>query len=186
MSVVRVSSTGEGSAPYTAAGLRAHVGSIADDDSQLTSMALAAREYIETRTNRSLVPNTLYRLTLDAWPGRTIELPRSPLTSSTSVAVKYTPNGGAQQTVSTSSYVVDGDSEPPRVVLARDATWPDAELQSAKAIEVTWRAGSTSVPQRAKHAIKMLADLMYEHRGEAPAKLPDHLEALVWSLKVPA
>lgn len=189
MAVVRVSSSG--AEPVGATSLREHVYGLPEDDATLAEIAIAAREWVESRTRRSILANSQYRLSLDHWPhDRQIELPRSPLTSSTSVSVVYYPDGGAQTTLSSSLYTVDDQSEPPRIVLNRDQTWPDAVLRTVNAVQVTWRAGSTSVPDRARHLVKLLTGHWFANReavlvGAVSKEVEMAADALVWSLKVP-
>src|SRR5258707_273549 len=109
---------------------------IADDDDLLAGWIVAAREWAETVTRRTL-PVTSYRLHLDSFPNQhdrheryrheryyevngcpdhgIIELPKPPLISVESVT--YLDENGNTQTLGTDKYIVDADSTPGRIAL---------------------------------------------------------------------
>jgi len=154
-----------------------HISSTAED-SILTLYAQMAREAVENECWRALLPQT-WTLYLDAWPaGGVIELPRPPLRSVTHI--KYTDDAGAVHTFAASNYRVDTASEPGRVVLAPDASWPSDALDSANAIAVTFVAGyadASDVPGMAKAAILLQAGEIYANReavivGSTPQVAP--------------
>ena len=111
-----------------------------NDDSLITSLIIASRQFVEEHTGRALMPQTLH-LFLDGFREtedplfegfRTgpylnfyknyIDLPRAPLQSVTSI---HTFDDNDTSTLfATSKYFVDSGREPARVVLRTGETWP--------------------------------------------------------------
>lgn len=159
-----------------------------DDDAYLHSLIYAATEYVEGVVGRSMVTQT-WTLGLDSFPvGNTIWLYKPPLVSVTSL--KYTNSAGDQTTFSSDNYHVDTLSEPGRIVLKHNVSWPSATLQTANAVEIIYVAGSARnlVPEKLRHAVKFLAAHWYENRETVTdAKLSDAplaVESLIASEKV--
>ena len=172
--------------------LLAHVRGSTQDNTLLGAYRSAAVAYVEAATNRAMGA-TVYRYSMDGFPGREVCLPRSPLTSSTSVSVSYRVQGSTSYTAITSGYWVDADSEPPRVVLKTNVTWPDVSLSSANGFRVQFTAGSTTasnVPAALTQAVRLLVAHWYENResvvvGTVQAKVAQTVDSLVWAEKVP-
>lgn len=147
-----------------------------EDDSLIDSLISAARQQAEELTNRTFV-NTTYTLTLDGFPGANarpnhldadlnIRLPRPPAVSVSSITY-LTASDGTVATATTSVYGVDVESEPGRVYLKYNQTWPTArDIENAVTITYVGGYGSaaTDVPDRAVTLTKMLLADMYEHR----------------------
>ena len=133
------------------------------DDTLILALIATAREWAEAYTDRSFI-NTTYDYSLNSFAG-IIRLPRSPLSSITSV--KYVDTAGTTQTLSSSVYRVDTAREPGSVTLEYGQTWPSVRSVTNNVI-VRFVAGygatATSVPERVKSAIKHYAADMYEHR----------------------
>ena len=109
---------------------------ISDDDTLVTSLIVSAREFAEQETHRQLVTAT-WKLTLNSFPSE-IRLPLPPLQSVSSL--KYLDTDGTQQTLASSNYDVDTDSEPGRICLAYGKSWPS--IRSVKnSIEVEFICG---------------------------------------------
>ncbi|MDA8212165.1 MAG: head-tail connector protein [Clostridia bacterium] len=137
-----------------------------DDDSLITSLIIAAREYAQGFQNRAFVTQT-YELWLDAWP-EYIQIPRPPLQSITSI--KYYGTDNAEYTLAPADYFVDSVSEPGRAVLAYGKSWPSTTLRPANGIVVTFVAGYgavASVPQQVKQAMLLLIGHWNENREAA-------------------
>ena len=151
--------------PVSLEELKAHLRvDIDDDDALITSIGKAARQQAEVYTGRAFCTQT-WDLFLDSWP-TVIYLPYPPLSSVTSIT--YTDTAGDSQTVSTSVYTVDTDSEPGRIYLAYGQTWPTTR-GIRHAITVRYVCGygaAAAVPENVKHAIKIMAADMYENREE--------------------
>lgn len=180
--------------PVSLAEAKAHLRvDVTDDDTLITAMIQAAREYIEDATGRALI-NQTWRLSLNAWPEVDyIELPRPPLASVTSVA--YTGSDGTAYTFSTGYYDVDTDSEPGRVALEYGDDWPSTTLAAVNPIQITYVAGygatSASVPEFLRQAILLLLGHWYENRegvivgqGYTPLSVPFSVQSLVLLNKV--
>lgn len=176
--------------PVTTAEAKSHLRvDIDDDDTLIAGMIEAARDYFEEAARRALITQT-WRLNLDAWPaGNEIELPRSPLQSVSSIV--YLDEDGDSTTWSSSAYIVDADSEPGRVVLAHGQSWPSGGLYPANPIRITFVAGygdADDVPEKFKHAIKLLVGHWYEHReayGDGLVReVPMALQSLIWLNRV--
>jgi uncharacterized phiE125 gp8 family phage protein len=109
------------------------------EDTHISALIAAARGWVEGFWGRQLAAAT-FKLTLDAFPtdNGAITLPSPPLIAVTSIA--YVDTNGTTQTLSTSDYTVDSESEPARIVPAYGEDWPDTREQ-VNAVAVTYRAG---------------------------------------------
>ena len=139
-----------------------------DEDTLIAGYSKTWREWLEERTNRTYVKST-WDYFQDRWPDGSdpIELPRGPLISVTSV--KYTTTSATTtRTLSATSYTVDTASEPARIGLKSGQAWPVSMLRSQNGVEVRYNAGfatsATGVPQRAKHALRLLVGSAYVNR----------------------
>lgn len=136
---------------------------ITDDDALITSLISAARLYVENYTQRQLIAAT-WQLFLNEFPplcnwwnyqsgvgysGRlrrwtddpyfdSIRLGHAPLISVDSI--RYVDTDGVTQTLSTSVYTVDPNTEPARIMLAYGQSWPSTRAQ-LNAVTVTYKAG---------------------------------------------
>lgn len=135
-----------------------------DENALIESLIETAREQVENDTRRALMTQTL-RLNLDAFPcdTDTIQLPRPPLVSVSSIT--YVDSAGTTQTWASSNYIVDAASEPGRVVLAYNASWPTARAQ-ANAIAINYVAGWTAatLPAAAKRLVALWVAHLFELR----------------------
>ena len=152
--------------PVTLTEVKAHLRvDSTDDDTLITSLIQAAREYAEGYQNRALITQT-WEMVLDNWPnGGYIEIPLPPLQSITDI--KYKDADGAETTWAATNYIVDPDSYLGRVILADGGSWPTNELYPAAGIRVKFVAGyglAASVPQTIKQAMLLLIGHWYESR----------------------
>ena len=110
-----------------------------------------------------------------------ISLPRSPVTSVTSVSTFN--DSDTESTMASTRYYVDNVREPARIVLRQGETFPTA-LRVANAIKVVYVAGYTSayaIPEPIKMGMLQHIAYMYEHRGdmyEAKAPLPPAIKTM--------
>jgi uncharacterized phiE125 gp8 family phage protein len=153
-----------------------------DDDALVGTVVLAARQYVESVTGRSLISQT-WDLFLETFPDE-IRLPKGPVQSITSIT--YVDENGSTQTLGASTYTLDSTTDPPRIVLAYGESWPDVRAQ-AQAICVTYVAGygddPADVPEPVRLSVMMMAATLYEHRemiasGGGISRIPfsvDHL-----------
>lgn len=154
--------TGPTSEPVSIAEVRQHCRIDAtDDDAGIARRILAARTYVEQVTERAIPVQTL-EITMDDFPVGTIELPRAPVASVTSI--KYTDANGAQQTVSASDYVLDSSTVLPRVALAFGKSWP-ATQQTAGNVIIRFVAGEDQAPEPIRQAILVLVAAWDENRA---------------------
>ena len=172
--------------PVTLVEVKAHLRvDFGDDDGLIDSLIQAARELAEVWTWRTFV-NTTYTLKLDDFQNEMV-LPRPPLGSVTSIT--YLDTDGNSQTLATSVYDVDTDSEPGRVTLTLNQTWPITQ-DVIHAVTITFVAGygaASNVPETIKSAIKLLVGGMYEHRehwSEIKIETNPAVAALLWSIRV--
>ena len=137
---------------------------IFDDDAGLYDNIVAARKLCEVEIKRAFC-TTVLRLSLDQFPPDQFYLPRPPLVSVTSI--KYLDSNGTQQTWGSSNYSVDIYSQPGRVALVYNGSWPTSTRADTNAIEVIYRAGygaASAVPRSIKHAISMTVAHWNENR----------------------
>lgn len=135
------------------------------EDSLISALITAAREYCENIQHRALCTQT-WELVLDDWPNEDyIELPMPPLQSVTSV--KYKDTAGTETTWASTNYIVDPDSFVGRLALAYGITWPSGELYPAGGIRIRFVCGygvASAVPQAVKQAMLLLIGHWYENR----------------------
>ena len=158
-------------------------------DADANALITDARTETEQRLNLAMISQS-WRLSLDYWPGGTeqwwdgvreasinsiyvqntmasVELPRWPLTSITSVTV-YDEDSNAVVVTVADTFDVDTYRLPGRVTLKRGAVWPVA-LRANNAIQIVYVSGyanAAAVPAPMKRAVKQLAAYLYAHRGD--------------------
>lgn len=144
---------------------------------------VAARRWVEGFTYRALISQT-WTLKLDTVPSRDdalIELPGGRVQSVSSIT--YTDSDGATQTWDAADYEVDTDSEPGRVGLAYDKSWPTIR-EWGLPITITYDVGygddPSDVPEELRTAIRMLALELFENRQESDDV---SLNAVPWGAK---
>lgn len=176
------------SEPLTTAEAKAHL-RIDDsaDDGYIGNLITAAREYAESYTRRQFIDAT-YTWKLDSFPHcDEMELPVSPISSVTSIT--YTDSAGnTGQTLSSSIYDVDTDSETPRITLDPAENWPSTEAGRAHVVTVTFVAGygssASDVPESIRQAMLILIGHWYENReavvvGSNATRVPMAVESLL-------
>jgi uncharacterized phiE125 gp8 family phage protein len=133
------------------------------DDAEITQKINAATLWAEQYLQRKLITQT-WKMFLDAWPAE-IKLLFGDLQSVTHV--KYTDDEESQSTVDSSTYLVDTDSVPGRIVLKSEETWPTDTLSPKNPIEIQFITGygaAADVPQDIKDAILIKISDMYNYR----------------------
>ena len=111
-----------------------------------------------------------WALFLDRFPPYEIRIPRQPMASL--IAVSYNDTAGDSQTLATGTdYTPDLVSVPGRIVPAFTKSWP-ATRGHIQDVTILFTAGygagvpaGTTVPQRTKHAIKLMVGDWYWNRG---------------------
>jgi len=139
-----------------------------DEDALILSFIAAAREYCETVTGRHFTTRTV-KSYWDEWPkGNVLDMPRPFTDSTASPVVKYYAEGSTSATtLAASSYWVDNQHEPGRIVLRSSQSWPSTALRTANAVEVTFTTGygpEADVPEGVKHAMRLLVSHWYANR----------------------
>ena len=141
-------------------------------DDLIDDLLASATLEVEELTGRAIGAQTL-RLTLDGFSD-TIELPKGPVSSVTSVT--YYDAAGALQTASASLYTTDLVSDPQWIVLNDGEVWPDT-LDAVNVVLVLYVTGyGANVPAPIKQAIRMLVAARFENRLAA---MPEAVMALV-------
>ena len=109
-----------------------------DDDTFISSLISAARNYVENQCSVSLVAAT-FRQTLDAFPASdTISLNFPPLQYVSSIT--YVDSAGDTQTLATTVYSVLTTERPGKIKLKYLQEWPTTRVQPDAAV-ITFRAG---------------------------------------------
>lgn len=175
--------------PLTLAEAKAHLRVVVDDDDEyIKSLIIAARQMVEGRTQRTLVPITK-TLALPAFCDG-VEMPGVPFGGV--VSVKYFDKNGVQQTLDPAVYEVYPYAEPARLYLAYDASgyqsiWPTTQPRRA-AVLIECTAGYATpadVPAPLKQWMLLAIGAMYENREQVTAvvqiwAIPDSFMGLLW------
>lgn len=171
--------------PVTTAEYKDHLRvDLSDDDTLIAGLGAGAVEYTEQTTSRTLV-STTYKLTENAIVNGRIELPRSDVTSITSVTL--IDDTGSSNVVASSVYELDSTGVRHFVVTSAGEDWPTYDMQASGGVEVVFVAGYTdaaAVPDALTLALKLLVGHLYEFRepyitGTIIASVPLSYEALV-------
>ena len=177
---------GATSAVVTAAEFKTHARIYhTQDDAYIATLILSATQVIEHETRRALIERN-FTLQLEGFPADgEIVLPRSPLSTVTSVNYEA-PNGNLLQLDPGTyhTYSVNGVG---RVVLSSTASWPTTLNTGGLDVSVNFTAGygatSASVPVALKQAVLLQATHLYDNRtAVAPAQLyeiPRAVERLI-------
>ena len=164
-----------------------------DDDSLISSLLTAARQWVEEVTGRSLITQE-WKLALPGFPGATgvlgvpvygvdpLMLPGTPVAGSVAfryalrlargpvqsiVSVEYRDTSGTLQTLDPSTYVLSADAWEATLTPTPGSMWPPCLVHPEAAV-ITYTAGygadGTKVPQGMLAAMKLLAGTWYETR----------------------
>lgn len=158
-----------------------------DDDEMISAFIAAATEFCDGPRGflgRSLIEQT-WDLFLDTFPTNQIEIPLPPLIAVDGVF--YKTSADTEIEIPAASYVVDVASEPGRVVLTANGSWPTA-AKIANAIRVRFRAGYLDqtasppvhdVPFMIQAAIKLHVGDLYANRESVV--VGDNVNTIPWS-----
>lgn len=140
---------------------------VVDDahNAKIMQKVRAAREWWEKATRRQYI-NATWEWVLPYFPSADVfAVPKPPLSSITTI--KYIDIAGDLQTLSDSVYDVDTHSDPGRIALAYNQSWPSTR-EDINAVTITLVAGygtaPTDVPDDDRNAIMLLAGHWFEHR----------------------
>jgi uncharacterized phiE125 gp8 family phage protein len=175
--------------PLDLAELKDHLRIVHDaDDNQLRLAIKEATEQLQEDTRRYFVNHTIVER-FDDWPLSEVEsvvLARAPVSSVSSIT--YVDTDGNSQTWANSNYNVDTANEPGRIEVAWSKTVPALRRQQntvAITYVVGYGADDTSVPQRAKRAIKLYASAVYDNRDMTPSEVfgwNSAITSLLWGM----
>jgi uncharacterized phiE125 gp8 family phage protein len=108
-------------------------------DTYISSLIMAATADAEQFLHRRLITQT-WRQYLDGWPRCDyIEIPFGRLQGVTSI--KYTDYAGDETEWDPGEYIVDTESEPGRIVLGYEKSWPTATLYPSNPIKIEFTCG---------------------------------------------
>lgn len=146
-----------------------------ESNNYITALIAVARQTAEDRTERTLMPST-WTLRLPTFPtadGGSIELLRPPIVSISSL--QYLDAAGTLQTVSPSTYFLDTQSQPGRL-LPLAGSWP-ATAVHPQAVTVVYTAGYASaadVPNPIKQWMLLAIGDMFgtRHRSAERPQVP--------------
>lgn len=170
--------------PVTLSEAKAHLRVTAsDEDSLISALTTAARDWAENFTQRAIMTQTWDYL-IDAFADE-IELPLPPLQSVT--YVKYLDADGVEQTLASTEYTVDTAADRGVVRLAYNKTWPVTRAQ-ANAVTIRFVAGYSAtnpVPGAIKAACLLILGELYARRetaivGAPITTVPLSAENLLW------
>jgi hypothetical protein len=180
-----------------------------DDDSLITSLIVAARQFCENYTKRAFITRT-YDLWLDQAPNSNsewwdgvrdgalsclysmpskISLPMPPFKSLTSITTYDLSD--ASSSFDITNLISDTASVPGRIILKYGQIWP-SNLRYAQCMDIRYTAGygdaASDVPNALIQAIKIMTAHMYENRtpfdlGRA-AEVPLSIESLLTPYRV--
>lgn len=156
--------------PLTLAEAKAHMRvDISDDDTLITSLLAAARQYAEQLTARSFITQQ-WRFVFDSFyesDTSTIYLEKGPISAIDSIT--YVDMAGTTQTMASTDYVADLSGPLVRITPRFGKVWPIALPQIGSAA-VNFTAGygaAAAVPEGLKSWIKLRLGALYENREEA-------------------
>jgi uncharacterized phiE125 gp8 family phage protein len=180
--------------PLTLLEAKLHIKCEIDDDNDLIStLIVAAREYVETFTHRALITQ-IWDLGLCSFPSY-IEIPKAPLQRlPTAPVVTYLDTNGATQTWSATNYTVDAPAGPWArcgFIFANYGVSYPSTRDIPNAVTVRFYAGygltGASVPSSIKAAMKLLIGHWWSNRESVSAvnltEVPQSVSALLWPFK---
>jgi len=141
----------------------------ATEDELLTTLITTARQHVETITKRALITQT-WDAFLDEFPDKPfIKLPFGEFKSIVTDGFTYTDSAGVVYKMAvTSDYLADINSEPGRIVLPYDVSWPSFTPYPVNPVAIRFVCGygdtSATVPAGIRTAIKMMAADLNENR----------------------
>lgn len=186
------------SEPITLAEAKAHLRvDFTDEDTLISAIIAAARDFVEMRCNRALLTQDV-TMVLPCWPATlrgnplgSFKLFRSPLQRLTSISY-YDTDGELVEDYyhhedDTTKFTINTIAEPPTVTPKKDITLPET-YDRPDAITIVFRAGWTLgslVPPAIRQAMLLLIGEMYERRENFVKQLPDAVDMLLapWTVR---
>jgi uncharacterized phiE125 gp8 family phage protein len=151
-----------------------------DEDTLILALVTAAVAHVDGWSGilgRCLISQT-WRQDYDGFPDDGVM--RLPFPDVGTVAVAYTDEAGASQTLAASEYDVASDAIGPRVLIADGGTWP-ATAATPDAVRITADYGFETVPEDLKYAILLHVGALYKYRESMGEPIESNMtyEALV-------
>lgn len=178
--------------PVTVAEVETYLGLGSDTDDDLVNrMISSARWMHEVHTRRQFITAT-WTGYLDRFPcGNTIWAPKPPLISVTSIT--YTDENGDSQTLTENTdFVVDIASEPARVSLGFDQSWPPTRVENNAVVMVFvagYGAAASTVPALLRQAILLQIESWFDPTATGKftviADIPDNVKELLAAFTIP-
>lgn len=178
--------------PLTATEAKLHLKvDTSDDDTIVTALITAAREFSEHYTGKAFAPVTL-EMALDCFPydaddgdaDEGIDLDMPPVASITHV--KYTDIDGVEQTITSTNYALSTYGTAARITPVYGYSWPSTQ-DIENAVRVRYVAGYTTLPKAARAALLLLIGHLYENRQSVSAltlaEIPMGARALLDTVK---
>lgn len=139
----------------------------ADDDAYISTLIIAARRAVESRTGLALITQG-WSLWLDRWPDAPVaSLGLAPVSAISDIVAFG--EDGTPATYDPSHYYLDGVSKPGRAVIRPDRL-PPLPGRKVNGIEVRFTAGfgvaASAVPQELKQALLLIIAHWFDRRGE--------------------
>lgn len=122
-------------------------------DDEVLQALQAAREFCETHTGRTLRPSTTRTLTIDDWWIGQLAFPNPPLLGVTEI--NYWIDGDDTELDSDNYQVVLSTESVGWIEWTVDGTQPSLDTRP-DAVRITYTAGYTELPAKAKYAILMM------------------------------
>lgn len=133
-----------------------------DEDTYISSLITAAREYMEEMLDISMITQT-WEARYDVFPLWEIILPRSPMDSG-SVTVTYRDEAGNDQTITSAAgaFQVDYRATPGRIYPLYESVWP-AVRGDENSVTVRWTAGYGAAGSDVPAVIRQCCLLLVAH-----------------------
>lgn len=174
--------------PITTRDIKDHLRIDTDVDleaEELKTYVSAARAWCELFQNRAYITQT-WDWALDRWPRSPFEIPLPRLQSISSITYYDTDETSAD--FGSANTIVDTISEPGRVSLAWNKTYPSTTLRPINGVIIRFVAGygdaESNVPNNIKQAIRLLVGHMYENREgtwiKAIDEIPLGIRSFLW------
>lgn len=139
-----------------------------EEDESIERLNSAARRWVERASGRALIQQT-WEMTLDCWPITSVlELPKPPLMAVNSIKYIDTATPGNVLTLSATQYIADVTTQPGRVSLVINGSWPTSALRPIGGVVINFDAGYGAtvkdVPETYIQAILVLLSDGFENR----------------------
>jgi uncharacterized phiE125 gp8 family phage protein len=136
------------------------------EDDLLDRLIATARIQTEQEIGRRLITQT-WEYYLDEWPSGDIVIPY-PTLQSAAITYRLEDDTGYDNTFT--DFDTDTASEPGRLILQPDESWPTGTLYTDRPIKITYDAGygddADDVPEAIRQAMLLKVSDLYENRGE--------------------